>query len=298
MPTLTPRLVVVHRRTELTELLERHGTRGQTEFFLRERGRTLAEVQQRHDLLADALQQVAAAVPVDWRRGDLERADLDRFSFDEGDVVVVVGQDGLVANTAKYVDGQPVIGVNPEPGVNPGVLVRHTVGSETTSLILAVPGGKAHTVLWAMVRATLDDGQTLDALNEVFVGHPSHQSARYRLLAASGEERQSSSGILVSTGTGSTGWAASVNRERGGGVALPSPEDQVLAWFVREAWPSPATGTSWTSGLLTGDQQLVLAVESDGLAVFGDGVEQDRLTATWGQRVAVGLSPKRLRLVV
>ena len=30
------------------------------------------------------------------------------------DIVVVVGQDGLVANTLKYLQGQPVIAVNPD----------------------------------------------------------------------------------------------------------------------------------------------------------------------------------------
>ena len=29
--------------------------------------------------------------------------------------MVVVGQDGLVANVAKYLDGQPVIGVDTAP---------------------------------------------------------------------------------------------------------------------------------------------------------------------------------------
>lgn len=36
----TPRIVIVHRRTELQELLDRHSTRGQAEFFLRTRGRS------------------------------------------------------------------------------------------------------------------------------------------------------------------------------------------------------------------------------------------------------------------
>src|SRR5690606_8883165 len=56
-----------------------------------------------------------------------------------------------------------------------------------------------------MVRADLDDGQHLTALNEVFVGHPSHQSARYTLRCAAGAERQPSSGVLVATGTGAAG---------------------------------------------------------------------------------------------
>ena len=58
--------------------------------------------------------------------------------------MVAVGQDGLVANVAKYLDGQPVIGVDPEPGRNPGVLVRHTAGA-VAGLLAAVDDGPART---------------------------------------------------------------------------------------------------------------------------------------------------------
>jgi len=300
--TLAPRVVVVHRRTELDGLLDQHGTRGQAEFFLRSRGRDLAAAQTRHDAQDEALREVRAAVPAAWRHGDVEREDLPRFGFEPLDVVVVVGQDGLVANVAKYVDGQTVLGVDPEPGRNPGVLVRHPARA-VAGLLVAVVQGAAPVSRRAMARADLDDGQWLDALNEIFVGHASHQSARYRLRtggAAGGRdrgERQSSSGLIVATGTGATGWAASIRRERAVGPALPGPDDPALAWFVREAWPSPTTGTDLTAGTLARDDRLHLVVESDALVVFGDGLEADRLTATWGQTVTLGRSPRVLGLV-
>ncbi len=183
--SLTPRAVVVHRRTEFEELLVRHGTARQAEFFLRSRDRSIDEVIDRHDGLQQCLTQVGNAIPADWRRGRVERADLDRFRFDAGDVVVAVGQDGLVANVAKYLDGQPVIGVNAAPGVNPGVLVRHDAGS-VRSLLAAVQRGTASVLARTMVRASTDDGQHLDALNEIYLGHPSHQSARYLIRPAGG----------------------------------------------------------------------------------------------------------------
>lgn len=295
---LAPRVVVVHRRTELDELLDRHGTRGQAEFFLATRGRALSGAQGRHDAQQDALAQVRAAIPGDWRRGDVERADLHRFGFEPDDVCIVVGQDGLVANTAKYLDGQPVIGIDPEPGRNLGVLVTHRPGV-AQALLHATVCGSAPMQSRDMVRATLDDGQRLDALNEVFVGHPSHQSAGYQLAGpdARAAERQSSSGLIVASGTGSTGWAASIARERAIPLALPGPRDHFLAWFVREAWPSPTTGTTLTDGQLRADEVLSLVVESDALVVFGDGLEADRLTATWGQTVEIALSTRTLRLV-
>ncbi|MFZ0159832.1 MAG: hypothetical protein WAL50_12445 [Kineosporiaceae bacterium] len=295
--TLAPRVVVIHRRTELDELVDRHGTRGQAEFFLRGRGRDLGDVQARHDARTLALQAVSAAVPVGWRRGTVERGDLGRFLFDPGDIVVAVGQDGLVANVAKYLSGQPVIGVDPEPGPGPAVLVPHRA-ADVAALLGAVEAGTAPLDRRTMAEALCDDGQVLVALNELYLGHASHQSARYLIRTPDGHsERQSSSGLITGTGTGATGWCASLQRQRGRAFPLPSPQQRRLAWFVREAWPSPSTGTSCTAGVLDAGESLEIVVSTDALVVFGDGLEHDHLTAAWGQRVLVHASDRVLNHV-
>lgn len=297
--SLAPRAVVVHRRTELEELVARHGTRGQAAFFLRTRGRSLEEIEHRHAAQEDALTQVAGGIPLDWRRGRVERTDLGRFLFGAEDVVVAVGQDGLVANVAKYLDGQPVIGINPEPDRNMGLLAGHAPGAIGDLLAVATgPDVRRRTQARTMVRATTDDGQTLLALNEIYIGHRSHQSARYRIEEpGGGRERQSSSGILVGTGTGSTGWCRSVWLERGTALELPGPEQAGLCWFVREAWPSPATGTTLTEGALGPEQGLVVVAESD-LVLFGDGIETDAVPLGWGQAVTVSIAGRPLRLLL
>ncbi len=298
MSTLAPRVVVVARPSELTELRGRHGTRAAAAYFLRERGRSLDEVDARHEALQAALTAVGGAIPADWRRGHVSRADLPRFLFAPEDVVVAVGQDGLVANVAKYLDGQPVVGVDPEPGRNAGVLVRHQPAS-VAALLRAAVAGRAGLQRRTMVGATLDDGQELLGLNEIYFGHPTHQSSRYTLRdPAAGDERHSSSGVIVSTGTGATGWTASISRQRADAPALPGPDEAALCWFVREAWPSPGTGVRLTSGLIRGDEELELVSEAESQVVFADGVEADHLALAFGQRLRVRVAPRRLHLVL
>lgn len=292
----TPRAVLVRRSTEYEELIARHGTRGQAEFFLRNRDQTMEPLVERHAATASAWRGVLRAVPPDWRRADVERAELVRFVFEPDDVVIVVGQDGLVANVAKYLAAQAVIGINPLPLENPGVLVPHAPGA-AADLLRGVIGGRAAYLERTMVRAVTDDGQELTALNELYVGQPGHQSARYVLGWRGKLERQSSSGVIVGSGTGATGWCASIQRASAPGVPLPTPSDPGLVWFVREPWPSTATGTSLSAGPLGGDE-LTVRVESESLVAFGDGIEADRLVLGWGQAVRIGRASRVLRTVL
>jgi hypothetical protein len=294
---MLPRAVLVERPTEYRDLLARHGTREQVRFFLAGRGLALEAVERRHLAYEEIRAQVLAAIPVDWRRSVVDRAELDRFLFADDDVVIALGQDGLVANVAKYLRGQPVIGLDPEPDRHPGVLVRHRPIA-AADLLLDVQRGKASFEQRTMAEGLLDDGQRLLALNELFVGHESHQSARYELRLGQDSEHQSSSGLIVATGTGATGWAASINGARRRPLDLPGPTDPALACLGREAWPSATTGTDLDGGVIAGTQTLTVTSElGAGGVVFGDGIESDRLAFDWGQRLTVRVAAERLALV-
>lgn len=292
-----PRVVLVYRPSEYQELVMAQGTSGQAAFFLGTRGQKLDPVARQHGALEQAMACIQAAIPPKWRRATVRRDELDRFLFEPGDLVVAVGQDGLVANVAKYLDGQRVIGVNPDRTRYDGVLARFRP-ERAAELIRPVMAGEIMAQQRTMVEARLRDGQRLLALNEIFVGHQSHQSARYVLRWKGQQERHSSSGLIVCTGTGGTGWARSIVGERREPLEMPGPTDQSLVFLVREAFPSRATGTALVQGRLEGDEALEVTSEMNtGGVLFGDGIESDRLSFPWGEVAELRRAERTLALV-
>ena len=215
-----PRIVVAYRPTEWDQLLDRHSTPGQARFFLESRERRVDEILERHQTQLRAISRIEQAIPTEWRRARINRADFPSFLFEPDDLVIAVGQDGLVPNLAKYLEGQPVIGINPDPKRYEGTLVRFPVEA-IPDLIADVRGKRSECENLTMVEARLDDGQRLLALNEIYIGHQTHQSSRYLLRCGGDRERQSSSGVIVATGTGSTGWVRSISTQRNSALPLP-----------------------------------------------------------------------------
>lgn len=295
MATNPPRAVFVTRETDYERLLARHATREQARFFLTTRGQSIETAQTQHERFQAVLAGARSVVPGDWRQALVRRADFDRFLFAPEDVVIAIGQDGLIANVAKYLAGQPVLGVNPMPDLWDGVLAR--VAPERLAKLLS---GAAHGDLpiepRTMAEAKLVTGETMVALNELFIGHQSHQSARYEISAGDSAEFQSSSGMIVATGTGATGWARSIMEATGSRIAL-APTDPRLGFFVREPFPSISTGCTLRSGLATREAPLsVTSRMNDRGVIFADGMEQDYLPFNWGETVRVGPADRVLNL--
>jgi len=296
-----PRIILVTRKTPLALLLEHHGTFAQARFYLQSRNQEIQGHKEAHERFDAALTCVLDAIPPEQRRVRLDRSELDRFLFAPDDVIVIVGQDGLVPNVAKYLRGQPAIGINPDADRYDGILCPHSPDDSAKLLDwVGRQDGKGYRIEpRVMAVAEREDGQQLFALNEVFIGHRSHQSARYRIRVQGFEERQSSSGVICATGTGSTGWARSIVKQRGLTVPLPKPEQPRLAWFVREPFPSVYTGDTLNFGFVEANSRITIHSEmGSGGVVFADGIEGDNVEFLDGHTVTVSVARDRLNLVI
>jgi hypothetical protein len=303
--------VVVTRKTGLEELLERFVTREQARFYLEHSGVPFEpyEAEQRaHD---EALARLKSAIPADVRSQFVGRSFLPTFG--ERDLVVTLGPDGMVVNVAKYLRGaQPILAFNPDPSTIDGILIPFRVG-EAAEAIRGVLGGDYGVREVTMASATLGDGQSLLAFNDLFIGRKTHVSARYHLTHGRCSENQSSSGIIVSTGAGSTGWLSSVLNGAAGvvesfsGVEAVAPvrEGYRFAWdapklcfSVREPFLSKASsaGIVWGEVRARETLEVTSQMPQDGV-IFSDGVEADYLSFDSGAVASISVAQEKARLV-
>jgi NAD kinase len=303
--------VIVTRKTELDELVARFATAPQARFYLEHAGQDFEHIQAAHERYKNVLSDVRAAIPRGMKCQTIDRVSLPQLTFGDDDLVIVVGQDGLVSNTAKYLLGQPILAINPDPAIYDGVLLPFNDHTFEEALQRTLTGEAAIKNV-TLARATLTDGQQLLAFNEFFVGASSHVSARYEIRLRDDEELQSSSGIIVSTGAGSTGWLQSVYRgaagvvEALGGKVIPPRNggrrdwgDEYLVFAVREPFPSKATGTSIVYGRITPDSPLrIRSHMGNNGVIFSDGIEADYLSFNHGAVATIGIAPHKARLVV
>src|SRR5438067_11005990 len=112
----------------------------------------------------------------------IERGFLPNFIFTPQDLVVTIGRDGLVVNTAKYLDGQPIIAVNPDPSRIDGVLLPFTP-PKARAAVNNVLGGDARVHEITMAQVNLNDGQSLLAFNDFYLGQRTHLSSRCSLTS-------------------------------------------------------------------------------------------------------------------
>ncbi len=302
------KIVLVTRKTRLEELIERFNTRAQAQFYIESAGGDFRAYVEEHEAYQRSLETVRRSIETGIKIQVMDRSFVPTYVFAATDVVATLGQDGLVANTAKYVRGQPILAVNPDPQRFDGVLLPFRPGDLRRNLEDTL-ANRARVRAVTLAEAKLKDGQRLLAFNDLFLGAQSHVSARYRISHRGSAEQQSSSGIIVSTGAGSTGWLSSIFNQTSGILALlgGAPvqpmrmewEEQRLLFVVREPFLSRHSQAGIVAGaVLPGEPLVIESQMPSGGVIFSDGVEADHLDFHSGAVATIGIAPERANLVV
>lgn len=302
------KIIIITRKTRLQELIYKYNTVEQAKFYMEHMGIDFSDYVKEDAVYKKAVEQVKSIAEPLARVQEIDRDFVPNMILGKQDVVIAVGQDGLVANVMKYLDGQPLLGVNPDTARWDGVLLPFEAAQLATVLPKVLAGDyQARDI--TMAKAAAKDGQTMLAVNDLFIGCRTHTSARYDLQWKGEQENQSSSGIIISTGLGSTGWYKSVMAQAkrmaeifhcGKMVDQPfSWESDELRFVVREPYPSRMTQADMIYGRI--NQKDTLQVTSNmpvNGVVFSDGIEEDAISFNSGVVITVGLADKKGKLVV
>ena len=307
------KIVVVTKKTPLEDLINRLNSKAQAKFYLEQNQIPFVSYEQGDSQYHRSVGLLRQQLPRGVRHQFIDRDLLPTYHFDERDLVVTIGPDGLVINTAKYLTSQPILAFNPDPVRIDGVLLPFTVTDAATWFDRALHGDmKVQSV--SMAKVALNDGQTLYGVNDLFIGPRSHGSARYTLEFGGKREQQSSSGIIVSTGAGCTGWLRSITTGAWQVARYftkldeqpPELDDISLGWdanrlwfTVREPFISKTSQANIVFGQIAHNQRLTITSHMpDYGIIFSDGIESDYLAFHSGAIAQIGLAERKAQLIV
>lgn len=299
--------IVVKNKTRLESLIERFNTKAQAKFYIESSGGNFSDYEQEDAIFNDALNNLQTRLSKILKNKIIERSYLPSYLFAEKNVIIVIGQDGLVANTAKYANGRPIIAVNPDTKRYDGVLLPYDV-SDFLGGVEDVLRGKFNQRIARFAEAKLQDGQRLLAFNDLFIGASTHVSARYKISFNKQAEEHSSSGLIVSTQAGASGWLSSIFNMAYGITGMfeenltlkhPKLKDNQLIFAIREPFKSLKTDINITAGVI--NQKKVLRIESlmpNNGVIFSDGIESDYLKFNSGATATIQIAPETAQLVI
>src|SRR5262245_31813693 len=184
------KIVMVTRKSRLEELVARFNTREQAKFYIEHMGLDFSGYEQEHTVYLQAIGKLRRDLEgLTSKFQQIDRGYLPNFLFTPHDLVVTVGPDGMVVNTAKYLSGQPIVAVNPDPAGYDGILLPFSPTRARLGVERVLEGtAKFHGI--TMAEALLNDGQRLLAVNDFLIGMKTHVSARYSLNWRGQTERQ------------------------------------------------------------------------------------------------------------
>ena len=305
------KIIVVTKKTPLQELINRLNSKAQARFYLEQNNVSFAEYEHFDTVYQRAVEDVQRQLPRGLKQQFIDREFLPTYLFGERDLVITIGPDGLVINVAKYLSSQPILAINPDPTRIDGVLIPFAC-ADLRPWIERALAGNTKLARISMAKATLNDGQVLYGVNDLFIGPRSHGSARYRLEFAGRHEQQSSSGIIISTGAGCTGWLRSivagawqVAQYFGAVGEPPSPDQLALGWesdrlwfSVREPFVSRTSAAGIVFGqLVPGQELIIISHMPENGVIFSDGIESDYLAFNSGLIAHVGLAERKAHLI-
>ncbi len=205
-------------------------------------------------------------------------------------LIISVGGDGTLLRASHFIDDEIILGVNSDIKKSEGILCyasRHDLKGKIDKILdnkFSVKNLTRANVFFVNTK------KSYTGLNEIYVGSlKSYHIARYVLNYSGIEEEQKSSGIIISTGTGSTAWYGSTRKERF------NLEDKELRFVVREPYFGRLSKFRIIDGKIGENKKIHIKSKMTGGIVAVDSMTE--IPFNYGEEIEISISKKPLRLI-
>ena len=147
------------------------------------------------------------------------------------DLIITLGGDGTVLSASHYLINKPILTVNSSPNTSEGVLTKINI-TQLEQKLKEIQSNNFKTEKLERIEVSINN-KSIDllSLNEVFIANEkAYRTSKYKIKFKNIEEEHRSSGLIFSTGTGSTAWFKSSHGEPF------SPQSKFIKMIVREPY--------------------------------------------------------------
>lgn len=212
--------------------------------------------------------------------------DIDKHNLDTFDLVIVLSGDNIFCKISHHVNNTPILGINSDPERSTGHLTSWAINnnSDVHNLINMLNSDNYKIKNWTRLEATIDGNKITPATNEYFFGERvSNKMSRHILVHNGREQEQKCSGILITTGSGSSGWYNSVPNNKG----IFDPTLKLGAFIVREPY-MPTDDGIYVGDIGPGDELILYSLNDDEGLVSVDSWEEFPFTRGSEGRISIG----------
>jgi NAD+ kinase len=286
------RVLVIHKdSTYQTEALEKKDPR-----FLKliaDGSEVVRTVPKSHEQHLASLAQVEQALTERRIAYDVVNRQSEFTIASDVDLIVTVGGDGTFLHSARECSNIPILGVNSAKSTSLGHFCLAD-GDTFGEVLDGIVSGKRRWYRLARLQLLLNgEALPVPVLNEVLI-HDVHPAGpcNYILTIGDATEVQSTSGIYISTASGST----AVNRSAGGRI-LPITQRQFL-YLVREPGMRPGQDWKLRAGALSPQAQVKIVSRMTDGRIYADGKYGKEYPFLRGDELIVRLHPEDVRAFI
>ncbi len=207
--------------------------------------------EQNHPDIHKFLEKSCSKVIYAWKN-TLTKKELENIN-----IIISIGGDGTALSASHFIENKPLLAVNSSPETSVGALTTIPL-SKLKEKLEEIKKNKHKTELLERIEVQINNKPIEHlALNDVFVAsEKAYHISKYKINFKNQEEIQRSSGLIFSTGTGSTAWFKSA-----GGTPF-SPQSKFIKMIAREPYQGKILNQIKMQNLQIGQNEEITIIPS------------------------------------